>query len=213
VQELAGLVAGPVTVDNDVNWAARAERDARESPQADDFVYLFLGEGLGLAVVSDGEVRRGHTGIAGEIAHLVTTGPDGAAAHLTDVFRDLELRRPGTSAIDVPRLLSTVGAGDARARHVLQVVGRAVAGVLGAAVALLDPALIVVGGPWGGAPAVLTAIDDAFGRAPRHAPVEAALRSDDAPLVGARTQALAELRRAITTGDAARGVGGPTSAG
>jgi len=78
-QDLADLVAGPVLVDNDVNWAARAERLVAESGSMDDFVYLYLGEGLGCAVVSDGEVRRGHGGIAGEIAHLVTAGPGGRA--------------------------------------------------------------------------------------------------------------------------------------
>src|SRR3954452_7055150 len=41
---LGELVAGPVTVDNDVNWAARAEH------RAQDFVYLYLGEGVGCAV-------------------------------------------------------------------------------------------------------------------------------------------------------------------
>ena len=60
-----------------------------------DFVYLFLGEGLGCAVVSDGEVRRGHAGLAGEIAHVVTAGPDGVAMPLTEVFAALGLRRPG----------------------------------------------------------------------------------------------------------------------
>src|SRR4051795_2448617 len=68
---LAELVDGPVTVDNDVNWAARAEH------RTHDFVYLYLGEGVGAAVLSDGEVRRGHTGLAGEIAHMVTVGPGG----------------------------------------------------------------------------------------------------------------------------------------
>src|SRR6476620_5840628 len=66
---LAELVDGPVTVDNDVNWAARAEL---AHAGVRDFVYLFLGEGLGCAVLSDGEVRRGHSGVAGEIAHMVT---------------------------------------------------------------------------------------------------------------------------------------------
>ena len=47
----------------------------------------------GCAVVSDGEVRRGHAGVAGEIAHVVTTGPDGAAMRFTDVFAALGLRR------------------------------------------------------------------------------------------------------------------------
>ena len=41
---LAGLVDGPVMVDNDVNWAARAERDATNSQQLDNFAYLHLGE-------------------------------------------------------------------------------------------------------------------------------------------------------------------------
>ena len=98
---LASVVAGPVTVDNDVNWAARAEL-ARE-PR--DFVYVYLGEGVGAAVVSDGEVRRGHGGLAGEIAHVPTVGPDGLAMPLTEVFAALGLRRPGSTAIDVPKLL------------------------------------------------------------------------------------------------------------
>ena len=76
---LAGLVDGPVMVDNDVNWAARAERDATDSQQLDDFAYLHLGEGLGCAVVNDGVVRRGHAGLVGEIAHVLATGPDGRA--------------------------------------------------------------------------------------------------------------------------------------
>jgi predicted NBD/HSP70 family sugar kinase len=205
VQALGGLVAGPVTVDNDVNWAARAELAARLGAQAADLVYLFLGEGLGLAVVSDGEVRRGHRGIAGEIAHLVTTGADGAACHLTDVFRDLDLRRPGTTAIDVDRLLGVVRAGDDVGRHVMTALARAVAGVLAAAVALLDPALIVVGGPWGRERLVQSAIDDEFRRLPRHAPVEAARQAEDAPLVGARAQALTDLRDAIATGGVVSG--------
>src|ERR1700742_2223535 len=91
---LAPLVAGPVTVDNDVNWAARAERaHAGGRPPLDDFAYVYRGEGLGCAVVSDGEVRRGHAGLAGEIAHLLTAGPDGRATSLIEVFRPLGLRR------------------------------------------------------------------------------------------------------------------------
>ncbi len=199
VRVLAGMVAGPVTVDNDVNWAARAERDMGDSSPPDDFVYLFLGEGLGLAVVADSDVRRGHSGIAGEIAHVVTTGPNGRAIPFTDVFRALDLRLPGTSAIDVDGLLTTVGKGDARGRRVLQVLGRAVAGVLAAAVGLLDPARIVVGGAWGTDAAVLAAIGEEFGRLPRHTSVEPARCVEAPALAGARSQALTDLRVAIAT--------------
>lgn len=41
----------------------------------------------------------GHSGLAGEIAHLITTV--GRAVRLTEVFGELGLGRPGSSAIDV----------------------------------------------------------------------------------------------------------------
>ena len=202
-EALAGIVTGPVTVDNDVNWAARAERDSRSSTPVDDFVYLYLGEGLGLAVVSDGEVRRGHSGIAGEIAHLLTTGPNGRAAQLTDVFAALDLRLPDSTAIDVPALLQAVARQDAHGRRVLKGLALAVTGVLAATVALLDPAFIVIGGPWGDEAVVRDAIDGQFREMTRHAPIEPARCTVDGPLTGARTAALVQLREAIISGSAA----------
>src|SRR3954465_6260698 len=57
VELLRPHVTGPVTVDNDVNWAAQAERDNAGDSALHDFVYLYLGEGLGCAVISDGTIR------------------------------------------------------------------------------------------------------------------------------------------------------------
>jgi predicted NBD/HSP70 family sugar kinase len=182
---LADLVDGPVIVDNDVNWAARAEHD-----RGTDFVYVFLGEGVGAAVVSDGEVRRGHAGLAGEIAHLPTVGPGGVAMAFTDVFAALGLRRPGSAAIDVPALL-------AAAESDATDLARAVCGVLAAAVALTDPQVVLLGGPWGRHPAVLEAIAREFARAPRHVPVEAAAIDDEPALAGARETGLRRLRDAV----------------
>lgn len=180
---LARLVDGPVIVDNDVNWMARAELSRGRS----DFVYLYLGEGIGCAVVSDSEVLRGHTGVAGEIAHVLTVGPGGVAMRLTEVFAALDLRRPASTAIDVPRLLSREPAAE---------LARAVCGVLSAAVALADPAVVLLGGPWGRDPRVLSAIEREFARAPRHVPIEVA---DEPALTGARETALRRLRDAIVT--------------
>jgi predicted NBD/HSP70 family sugar kinase len=198
VEALAGLVAGPVLVDNDVNWAARAERAAARAGWADDFVYLYLGEGLGCAVVSDGEVRRGHGGIAGEIAHMVTVGPGGRAMAFIDVFAELGVRRQDSTAIDVAALTAAVtGSGEA-ARAALDVVGAAVGGVVAAAVALADPAAVVVGGTWGADPIVLAAVRAAGDRLVRPVALRPALVAQDAPLAGARAQAVLELRTAIT---------------
>jgi predicted NBD/HSP70 family sugar kinase len=193
---LAELVDGPVTVDNDVNWAARAEHSHGGAAGVRDFVYLFLGEGLGCAVVTDGEVRRGHAGLAGEIAYVVTAGPGGAAMRLTDVFDALGLRRPGTAAIDVAALLRAVEQDAAEVRDTL---GRAVAGVLSAVVALTDPAVVLVGGPWGAHPSVLAAVAREFAVAPLAVPVHAAAVDDEPSLAAARATALQQLRDAVVT--------------
>src|SRR4051794_18435684 len=195
---LRPLVDGPVLVDNDVNWAARAERQARNDEEMDDFAYLYLGEGLGAAVVSDGQVRRGGHGLAGEIAHLVVTGPTGQAMRFTDVFAELGLRRPGSSAIDVPTLLATTshGPGADTSREVL---ARAICDVLAALVALSDPARVVIGGSWGSDAGILTAIEARSRDLPRSTPTETASVQHEPSLSGARTEALEQLRRTITT--------------
>lgn len=194
---LAGLVDGPVLVDNDVNWAARAERDAAGGADLDDFAYVHLGEGLGCAIVNDGVVRRGHGGLVGEIAHVLTTGPDGRALPLIDVFDALHLRRAGSTAIDVPRLLAAVRRPHDRAA--VPALATAICGVLAAAVALADPALVVIGGAWGAEPAVLDAVAAEFERFPRRVPVRGAQLTDAPSLAGARTHAVQELRTAVAT--------------
>ena len=194
---MAGLVDGTVTVDNDVNWAARAEHSHGRAAGVRDFVYLYLGEGLGCSVLADGDVRRGHTGLAGEIAHMVTIGPQGTAMRLTDVFEALDLRRPGSTSIDVPALLEAVEPDTAAAGEIRSTLARALAGVLSATVALTDAAVVLIGGPWGRHPRVLAAVAREFANAPRHVPIEAAAVIDEPSLAAARETALQRLRDAI----------------
>ena len=198
VDLLTEFVDGPVLVDNDVNWAARAERAAALDSPMDDFVYLHLGEGLGCAVVSDGEVRRGHTGFVGEIAYVSTPGPDGSAASFIEVFHALGLRRPGSTAIDVDALRATVGSPEGAS--VLTALSRAVCGVLAGAIAFADPGFVVVGGTWGDHPAVLAAIDRELRQLPRPVRIRPPGVTDQPSLAGARDHALQQLRSAITGG-------------
>lgn len=196
-QTLAPLLNGAaIVVDNDVNWAARAER---ESTQLDDFVYLYLGDGLGSAIVSDGEVRRGHAGLAGEIAHLITTGSTGRAVGLIEVFGELGLRRSGSTAIDVESLILVVSGTDHRADVVRAALAKAISGVLAAFVALSDPELVVMGGLWGSHPVIVDAIGREFDRHPRNVPIRAARVIDEPSLTGARSHALNELRTSIVS--------------
>ncbi|MET0423525.1 MAG: ROK family transcriptional regulator, partial [Actinoplanes sp.] len=156
-----------------------------------DFAYLFLGEGLGCAVVGDGAVRRGRNGLAGEIAHLVTVGPAGEARYLIEVFGELGLRQQNSSAIDVRRLLAADDATRAA-------IGRAVGGVIAAVITLTDPELVVLGGSWG--PALLADIRAAVERMPRRVPVRAAAITTEPALAGVRREALDLLRAKIAGG-------------
>ncbi len=198
VSVLSPTVAGPVLVDNDVNWAARAERNAGEG-SVDNFVYLHLGEGLGCAVVADGDVTRGHAGLAGEIAHVVTIGPQGLAMPLTEVFAQLGLRRPGTAAIDVDRLRARFDERQSGGLDTLQTVARALSGVIAATIALADPEQVVLGGSWGRDPRVTDALRGCLAAAPRTVPLRTAILADHPDHLGARTHGLTELRRMIAT--------------
>ena len=197
VQILAPRINGPVTVDNDVNWAAQAERDHARAAAPDDFAYLFLGEGLGCAIISDGRVRRGHAGLAGEVAHLITVGPRGQALPFIEVFSELGLRRTGSTAIDVQRLLTAATGPGPQAAATRHAIGQAVSGVTAAVVALTDPELIVIGGSWGSRPVILENIAAGTARLARTVPVRGAELTDNPSLAGARTDALSRLRSDI----------------
>jgi predicted NBD/HSP70 family sugar kinase len=205
VEILAPLVDGPVTVDNDVNWAARAEAGLpgagpiAESAALADFAYLFLGEGLGCAVVSAGQVGRGHTGLAGEVSHLITSGPGGQARPFIEVFGQLGLRQPRSTAIDVPRLLTAATGPEPAAAATRQALARAIGGVLAAIVALADPELVVLGGAWGGHPAILAAVIEEIEQQPRSIVVRPARHTVEPSLTGARQDALTRLRTEIIT--------------
>ncbi|MHA6806046.1 ROK family transcriptional regulator [Salinifilum ghardaiensis] len=196
VAALAPRVDGAVLVDNDVNWAASAERSGGCAEGVDDFVYVHLGEGLGCAVVNDGEVRRGHRGLVGEIAHVCTGGPDGAALPLTEVFGALGLRHEGATAIDVEALRRAIRAGDAAAERSCTALARAMCGVLSAAVAFADPQLVVLGGSWGTEPAVVRAITEECAGSPRPVPVTPAQVAEP-EMAGARARAVERLRELI----------------
>jgi predicted NBD/HSP70 family sugar kinase len=64
----------PVVIENDVNLAAMAERAVGAAAGLDDFAFVWLGGGLGLATVTDGRVRRGAGGAAGEIGWMPVHG-------------------------------------------------------------------------------------------------------------------------------------------
>jgi predicted NBD/HSP70 family sugar kinase len=76
VKRVSDAHAIPCTIDNDVNIAALGARQLIE-PDASDLAYLSIGTGLAAGVVLNGQLRRGGSGVAGEIGHfpVAPTGP------------------------------------------------------------------------------------------------------------------------------------------
>ena len=130
---------------------------------------------------------------------MVTAGPDGQAIRFIEVFGELGLRQPDSTAIDIGRLLAAVAGPGSRAAATRHALGQAISGVLAAVLALADPELIIIGGSWGTHPVILDIISAAAARLPRHPPVRAAGLASEPALAGVRLEALGRLRSAIVT--------------
>lgn len=61
----------PVFVGNDVEIAAIGEQKFGAGKGCDDFVCVFVGTGVGSAIIKDGKIITGATGTAGEIGHII----------------------------------------------------------------------------------------------------------------------------------------------
>ncbi len=73
-EALSADLGRPVTIENDVNLAAMAERAVGAAQGVEDFVLVWIGVGLGLATVLGGRPHRGVGGAAGEIGYLPVPG-------------------------------------------------------------------------------------------------------------------------------------------
>ncbi|WP_087483946.1 ROK family transcriptional regulator [Brachybacterium massiliense] len=78
LQDLVAEISGLHTIgENDVNLLALGESEDGAVRDGDDFGLIYVGDGIGGALVLNGQVRRGATGSAGEIGFLPWSGADG----------------------------------------------------------------------------------------------------------------------------------------
>lgn len=147
----------PVRADNDVNTLAVAERLYGRGRRASHFLTVTIGRGVGLGIVIDGNVYRGHGGGAGEFGH-VTVAADGelcecgkrgcletvaADPALVDRARTLRVLGPHDE-IDALRRLADAGRPDALA--VYAEAGSAFGRALADLVNVFAPELVLLSG-------------------------------------------------------------------
>jgi predicted NBD/HSP70 family sugar kinase len=184
--ELEQRLGVPVHVGNDANLGALAEVRAGAGQGATNVVYLMLSSGIGAGLILDGQLFTGHSGMTGELGHVVVD-PGGARCRCG--HRGCLETVAGAQAV-------RARAGDEAA---FADAGRAVGRVAGAVCNLVNPELVIVGGELIVAGDALvegvraglreTAIDAVW----RDVSVVAAQLGDQAELLGAVGLALAEL--------------------
>lgn len=160
----------PVLLDNDVNWMAVAEQKHRTG----SMLLVYIGAGIGSALVVDGAVYRGRHGIAGELETQIVNGKTLLqhldAAGLVDngvIFEDF-----------------------AEPQH-RQALVEPLGAVLGNLVGFLDPDVLVVTGP-GASQELCTQLSEVMGKySPLAAtPVEYSRVGGASALAGAASGAL-----------------------
>ncbi|WP_306892918.1 ROK family transcriptional regulator [Agromyces albus] len=147
IEEALGLA---VTLDNDVNLAAMAERSAGAAQDVASFALFWIGDGLGVGVDIGGTLHRGSSGGAGEIGYLAVPSAAVRLAPEANDFTDLlggpaVVRMLGGSRETLVEALPRLAGDEAALAALADRVTLAVAPLL----AILDPSMVVLGGPTG----------------------------------------------------------------
>ena len=157
VEALRAELGTTVTFDNDVNLAALGERWRGHGRGVGDFVYLWVGTGVGMGVVVGGELYRGSRGAAGEIGYLPIgrADPHDPAIRRRGAFEDAangaavvraaaELGMPGP--LTAKRVFAAARQADPLARRAVEAEAARLALGIATIAPVLDPELVILGG-------------------------------------------------------------------
>jgi len=202
--ELVHRELGTNTIfENDVNLAALGERSHGLGREVDEFVYLHIGTGVGLGIVMHGELYRGAGGAAGEVGYLPLWGTDvrapasrkrgaldraASAGGVVDAAKRAGMRGPLTGE----RIFAAAADGDRVAKKVVAQEADRIAMTIAAVAAVLDPALVILGGGIGAnADLVLQTVRDRVrALSPFRPAIEASELREEATLYGSVSMAL-----------------------
>ncbi len=154
LDDLEAELGAGLVVENDANLAAVGEQAHGAARDADVFVCLTVGTGIGMGIVVGGRLFRGAHGAAGEVGYLPYTGQseeDGrwrgqaeAAAAAESVVALAKQR--GLVARSAREVFAAAKTGDERALLAVRDEAERLAFVVASVVAVIDPELVVLGG-------------------------------------------------------------------
>jgi glucokinase len=150
----------PIGLDNDANAAAIAEWQVGAARGEDDVVMLTLGTGVGGGIISGGKPFRGREGAGTELGHVVIvhggrpcqgacTGHGHLEAYVSGSAATAAAREEFGPSADAHRLVRLANEGDAKAKELLDEVGRYLGSGIGSFVNVFGPQLVVLGGGFG----------------------------------------------------------------
>jgi glucokinase len=150
----------PVGLDNDANAAAIGEWRAGAGRGEDDIVMLTLGTGVGGGVIAGAKPFRGRNGAGAEFGHVVIvhdgrpcqgacTGRGHLEAYVSGKAATEAARQEFGPSADAHRLVRLADEGDAKAKELLEAVGRYLGSGIGSFVNIFGPQLVLLGGGFG----------------------------------------------------------------
>ncbi|MEU1075736.1 MULTISPECIES: ROK family protein [unclassified Streptomyces] len=190
----------PLAVHNDANLAALGEYTFGVGAGSRLFVYVLIGTGLGMGVVSEGQLFTGAHGGAGEIGFLPWPGrqkPDTLEDAVSGDAVVAAARSHGMAGpLTAKDVFDAARAGDPAAVKAVELEGERLAHTVAAVAAVLDPDLVVLGGGVGHSADLLlrTVRETLRTLTPLRPKVAPSSLGEDAVLLGAVATALGTAR-------------------
>jgi glucokinase len=167
--QIESRLGARVFLDNDANVAALGEKWLGAARDADDMAMITLGTGIGGAIILNGKIFYGMSGMAGEFGHVTIEpngvpcgcGNRGCAERYASATAVVRMAREAIASGDAPQLASAANAdpdfsaksvyelamkGDAAAQRIFTRFGEALGILLADLVNVLDLDMFVIGG-------------------------------------------------------------------
>lgn len=180
-------------LENDVNLATMAERSFGVAREAGSFALLWIGVGLGVGIDLGGSIHRGAHGGAGEIGYLTVAAGPGEPGSVTTALLGSEFVSQLTGTSRYPAGITGLGHDE----HALREIARRIAVTIEPVLAVLDPQLLVLGGPTALAGGIRLAelVAESARSDERPMPeIRLSITGDSAVLAGARSLLVEQIR-------------------